>query len=99
MAQRHGASWGSAQPKRSTTPSREPSYGSEATATYRTEFARCRRGRSVGPGSLVVYIDTSMRTLNTAALAIGSLLRFNGLLFNDNGTLRMDCAEVWGMAF
>ena len=47
------------------------------------------------PGSVVVYIDTSTQTLNTAPLAIGSLLRFNGLVFNDNGTLRMDCAEVW----
>jgi hypothetical protein len=47
------------------------------------------------PGSVVVYIDTSTQTLNMAPLAIGSLLRFNGLVFNDNGTLRMDCAEVW----
>jgi hypothetical protein len=47
------------------------------------------------PGSVVVYIGTSTQTLNTAPLAIGSLLRFNGLVFNDNGTLRMDCAEVW----
>jgi hypothetical protein len=46
------------------------------------------------PGSVVVYIDTSTQTLNTAPLAIGSLLRFNGLVFNDSGTLRMDCAEV-----
>jgi Domain of unknown function (DUF5666) len=47
------------------------------------------------PGSVVVYIDTSTQTLNMAPLAIGSLLRFNGLVFNDNGALRMDCAEVW----
>jgi Domain of unknown function (DUF5666) len=47
------------------------------------------------PGSLVVYIDGSTQTLNTAPLAVGSLLRFNGLVFNDNGMLRMDCAEVW----
>jgi uncharacterized protein DUF5666 len=46
------------------------------------------------PGSVVVYVDASTQTLNTATLAIGSLLRFNGLVFNDNGTLRMDCAEV-----
>ena len=52
------------------------------------------------PGSVVVYIDSSTQTLNAAPLAIGSLLRFNGLVFNDNGTLRMDCAEVWdGVAF
>jgi hypothetical protein len=47
------------------------------------------------PGSVVVYIDSSTQTLSTAPLAIGSLLRFNGLVFNDNGMLRMDCAEVW----
>jgi hypothetical protein len=47
------------------------------------------------PGSVVVYIDASTQTLNTAPLALGSLLRFNGLVFNDTGTLRMDCAEIW----
>jgi hypothetical protein len=47
------------------------------------------------PSSVVVYMDSSTQTLNTAPLAVGSLLRFNGLVFNDNGTLRMDCAEVW----
>lgn len=47
------------------------------------------------PGSVVVYVDSSTQTLNTAPLTVGSLLRFNGLVFNDNGTLRMDCAEVW----
>ena len=46
------------------------------------------------PGSVVVYVDTSTQTLNAAPLAIGNLLRFYGLVFNDNGTLRMDCAEV-----
>jgi hypothetical protein len=46
------------------------------------------------PGSIVVYVDGNTQTLNTAPLAVGSLLRFNGLVFNDNGTLRMDCAEV-----
>jgi hypothetical protein len=28
------------------------------------------------------------------AAAVGDVLRFNGLVFNDNGTLRMDCAQV-----
>ncbi|HEY1679274.1 MAG TPA: hypothetical protein VGG04_16270 [Candidatus Sulfotelmatobacter sp.] len=32
--------------------------------------------------------------LNTAALSAGSTLRFLGLMFNDNGALRMDCAQV-----
>ena len=45
--------------------------------------------------SVVVYADGSTQSLNTAPLAVGSVLRFNGLVFNDGGTLRMDCAEIW----
>ena len=32
--------------------------------------------------------------LNSGAIGVGSVMRFNGLVFNDNGTLRMDCAQV-----
>jgi len=32
--------------------------------------------------------------LNSSAVAVGSVVRFYGLLFNDSGTLRMDCAQV-----
>jgi hypothetical protein len=39
-------------------------------------------------------VDGNTQMLNTNPLAQGSLLRFNGLLFNDNGTLRMDCGKV-----
>jgi hypothetical protein len=46
------------------------------------------------PGSIVVYVDSSTQMLNTKPAAVGSLLRFNGLLFNDDGTLRMDCGQV-----
>ena len=46
------------------------------------------------PSQVEVYVDTSTRMLNTQALAPGSTLRFYGLVFNDNGTLRMDCAQV-----
>jgi hypothetical protein len=46
------------------------------------------------PGNVVVYVDGNTQRLNTSPLAAGSLLRFNGLLFNDNGTLRMDCGQV-----
>ena len=28
------------------------------------------------------------------ALSVGSILRFNGLVFDDNGTLKMDCIQV-----
>jgi hypothetical protein len=48
-----------------------------------------------------VYVDSNTQSLNTAAaLGIGSTFRFYGLAFNDNGTLRMDCAQVNdGVAF
>ncbi len=31
---------------------------------------------------------------NSAPIGPGSALRFVGLVFNDNGTLRMDCSEI-----
>ena len=47
------------------------------------------------PGSVVVYVDNSTQLLNaTNPIVAGSVLRFNGLIFNDNGTLRMDGVEV-----
>ncbi|MGA8215892.1 MAG: DUF5666 domain-containing protein [Candidatus Sulfotelmatobacter sp.] len=46
------------------------------------------------PSQVEVYVDSSTQMLNTQALAAGSTLRFGGLVFNDNGTLRMDCAQV-----
>ncbi len=46
------------------------------------------------PGSVVVYVDSNTQMLNTTPLAVGGVLRFNGLVFNDNGTLRMDCAQI-----
>jgi hypothetical protein len=46
------------------------------------------------PGTVVVYMDGATQALNTTPLAVGSVLRFNGIVFDDAGTLRMDCAEV-----
>jgi Domain of unknown function (DUF5666) len=46
------------------------------------------------PSQVEVYVDTSTQMLNTQPLTAGSTLRFYGLVFNDNGTLRMDCAQV-----
>jgi hypothetical protein len=46
------------------------------------------------PSNVVVYVDSRTQRLNTKPLAVGSVVRFNGLLFNDNGTLRMDCGQV-----
>jgi hypothetical protein len=44
--------------------------------------------------SVTVYVDSNAQSLNTSPIAVGSLLRFHGLLFNDHGTLRMDCAQI-----
>ncbi len=46
------------------------------------------------PNRVVVYVDSNTQLLNVNPIAIGSILRFNGLMFNDNGTLKMDCAWV-----
>lgn len=46
------------------------------------------------PNTVVVYADSNTQTLNSRAINVGGVFRFYGLVFNDNGTLRMDCAEV-----
>jgi hypothetical protein len=47
------------------------------------------------PSQMEIYVDSNTQELNTQQpLAAGSTLRFYGLVFNDNGTLRMDCAQV-----
>jgi len=52
------------------------------------------------PSEVQVYVDSNTQKLNTQTLATGSTLRFYGLVFNDNGTLRMDCGQVNdGVAF
>lgn len=46
------------------------------------------------PDTVVVYADSNTQMLNTSPVAVGSVMRFYGLVFNNNGTLRMDCAEL-----
>ena len=46
------------------------------------------------PRSIVVYVDGNVRMLNTKPLSLGGVARFNGVIFDDNGTARMDCAQV-----
>jgi len=46
------------------------------------------------PNTVVVYADSNTQTLNSGAISVGGVFRFYGLVFNDNGTLRMDCAQV-----
>jgi len=46
------------------------------------------------PSELQVYVDSSTRMLNSAPIVVGNTLRFYGLVFNDQGVLRMDCAQI-----
>jgi hypothetical protein len=46
------------------------------------------------PNNVEVYVDSQTLMLNSSAPAVGNTLRFYGLVFNDNGTLRMDCAQI-----
>jgi hypothetical protein len=46
------------------------------------------------PNTVVVYSDSNTQTLNSSTVSVGGVFRFYGLVFNDNGTLRMDCAQV-----
>jgi hypothetical protein len=48
------------------------------------------------PTVIVVYADTSALFLNSGGMVnVGSLLRFKGLIFDDNGTVRMDASEIY----
>jgi Domain of unknown function (DUF5666) len=52
------------------------------------------------PGQVEIYVDSNTQSLASQPLTEGSNYRFYGLVFNDNGTLRMDCAQVSdGVAF
>jgi hypothetical protein len=46
------------------------------------------------PRQVIVYADADTQMLNSLPLSAGSFMRFNGLVFNDNGTLRMDCGQI-----
>jgi len=46
------------------------------------------------PGEVDVYGDNNTQQLSSQPLAPGSTLRSHRLVFNDKGTLRMDCAQV-----
>jgi hypothetical protein len=47
------------------------------------------------PTTVVIYTDANSKLLNSGAVNVGSLLRFKGLVFDDNGALRMDCSEIY----
>jgi hypothetical protein len=46
------------------------------------------------PQTVTVYADTSTQFLHAAMIETGDTLRFRGVVFNDGGTLRMDCDAV-----
>ncbi len=46
------------------------------------------------PSQIVIYADSKAQVLNQAEPSVGSTMRVHGLVFNDQGTLRMDCDEV-----
>jgi hypothetical protein len=47
-----------------------------------------------GANTVTVYADASTVQLNAASVTLRSTYRFNGLLFNDTGTLRMLCRQI-----
>lgn len=48
------------------------------------------------PSVIVVYADTNTSFLNSGTIAVGSVIRFRGLIFDDNGTARMDATTIYG---
>jgi hypothetical protein len=46
------------------------------------------------PATVLVYADANAQLLNSTPINPGSVLRFTGLIFDDNGTLRMDCGQI-----
>jgi len=46
------------------------------------------------PSSIEIYADNNSQMLNSNAIVVGSVLRFNGLIFNDSTTARMACRQV-----
>jgi len=46
------------------------------------------------PTTVEVFTDSLTRMLNTSTISPGSGFRFHGLVFNDNGSLRMYCNQV-----
>ena len=46
------------------------------------------------PAEVVVYADAKTQLLAPGPVVAGDAARFRGLLFDDNGTLRMDCSQI-----
>ncbi len=50
--------------------------------------------RLSSPNLVAVYADRNTQSQTTAPITQGGVYRFNGLVFNDDGALRMDCALI-----
>lgn len=48
----------------------------------------------MSPNTVVVYADSNTQMLSSSSVNVGGVFRFYGLVFNNNGTLSMDCAQV-----
>lgn len=46
------------------------------------------------PNTVVVYADGNTQMLGSSSVHVGAVFRFYGLIFNDNGTLSMDCGQI-----
>lgn len=46
------------------------------------------------PGTIIVYAGADTQSMNLNPMAVGSIGRFYGQVFNDQGTLRMDCLQI-----
>lgn len=44
--------------------------------------------------TVTVYVDANTQLLNSTPIKPGGIFRFTGLIFDDNGVLRMDCGQV-----
>jgi hypothetical protein len=51
--------------------------------------------RLTQPGQIQVYVDNNTQQLASTPVTVGAPARFFGLVFNDNGVLRMDAAAVF----
>jgi hypothetical protein len=47
-----------------------------------------------GATSVAVYVDGNTQMLTSSAIGVGNVVRFNGFLFNDAGTLRLVARQV-----
>jgi hypothetical protein len=47
-----------------------------------------------GNGNVTAYVGSNTQVITSSPITVGSVVRFNGLLFNDNGVLRMVSGQV-----